>query len=252
MSFCKHCVSGVVHEGTATGKIEKINGIETYIATPEKDYPKQKAVLYFTDIFGIQLNNAKLICDSFASNGFQASRRNQIETGSPIDSCFQRCSFDLMRDWAPRHGAAQTRPHIDSFLKGLLERGVSEYAVVGYCYGARYAFDLAIENFPGLKAIAVAHPSLLKVPEDHHALMEKSKVPVLMNTCEDDYMYPVEKQKKGDEILGDGKYAPGYLRTYWPGCTHGFAVRGDLSKPEVKAGKEGAFKATVDWFLKYL
>jgi len=29
-------------------------------------------------------------------------------------------------------------------------------------------------------------------------------------------------------------------------------VRGDLSKPEIKAGKEGAFKATVDWFIKYL
>jgi len=29
-------------------------------------------------------------------------------------------------------------------------------------------------------------------------------------------------------------------------------VRGDLSKPEVKAGKEGAFKATVEWFAQYL
>jgi hypothetical protein len=55
-----------------------------------------------------------------------------------------------------------------------------------------------------------------------------------------------------DDLLGNGAHAPGYTREYFPGCTHGFAVRGDLSKPEVKAGKEGAFKATVEFFIKHL
>ena len=41
-------------------------------------------------------------------------------------------------------------------------------------------------------------------------------------------MFPKEAQAIADEILGGGKYAPGYVRTYWEGCTHGFAVRGDL------------------------
>jgi hypothetical protein len=53
-------------------------------------------------------------------------------------------------------------------------------------------------------------------------------------------------------MLGDDKFAPGYKREYFPKCTHGFAVRGDLSIPEVKAGKEGAFKAAVEWFIKYM
>ena len=80
----------------------------------------------------------------------------------------------------------------------------------------------------------------------------KTNVPLLINSCEVDDMYPAEKQKIGDEILGNGKHAPGYERTYWEGCTHGFAVRGDISNPKVKAGREGAFKATVEWFIKYL
>lgn len=29
-------------------------------------------------------------------------------------------------------------------------------------------------------------------------------------------------------MLGNGQYEPGYKRTYWEGCTHGFTVRGDL------------------------
>jgi hypothetical protein len=55
-----------------------------------------------------------------------------------------------------------------------------------------------------------------------------------------------------DAVLGNGQYKLGYARTYFPGCNHGFAVRGDIKQPEVKAGKEGAFKATVGHLLKHL
>jgi hypothetical protein len=65
-------------------------------------------------------------------------------------------------------------------------------------------------------------------------------------------MFPAESQAKADEILGNGKFAPGYERKYFPGCTHGFAVRGDMSNPLIKAGKEGSFKATVEFFLAHL
>ena len=41
-------------------------------------------------------------------------------------------------------------------------------------------------------------------------------------------MFPIPAQEQADAILGGGKFAPGYERTYWPGVTHGFAVRGDL------------------------
>ena len=59
-------------------------------------------------------------------------------------------------------------------------------------------------------------------------LKTKSRVPVLINSCTVDQMFPHEAQEKTDAILGDGQYAPGYKRTYWEGCTHGFAVRGDM------------------------
>ena len=95
------------------------------------------------------------------------------------------------------------------------------------------------------------------------------KAPLLINSCENDPTFPQDAQAKADELLGGGKFAPGYERTYWPGCTHGFAVRGDLvrlanvwssarltvcgsqSDPEVKAGKEGSFEATVKFFNGY-
>ena len=39
------------------GTYEEINGIRTYVATPKTDYPKDKAVLYLTDVFGHELLN---------------------------------------------------------------------------------------------------------------------------------------------------------------------------------------------------
>jgi len=79
-----------------------------------------------------------------------------------------------------------------------------------------------------------------------------SKAPLLINSCTTDTQFPISAQTLADELFGEGKFGPGYKREYWDGCSHGFAVRGDLSDPKVKAGKEGAFKATVEWLFKYL
>jgi hypothetical protein len=79
---------------------------------------------------------------------------------------------------------------------------------------------------------------------------KECKQPLLINSCEVDSQFPLDAQKKADDIML-GKFAPGYERKYFKGCTHGFAVRGDLSNPAVKQGKEDAFKYTVEWFNKY-
>lgn len=42
------------------GKIETLNGVKVYVATPEADYPKDKVLLYLPDVFGIELVNNKV------------------------------------------------------------------------------------------------------------------------------------------------------------------------------------------------
>ena len=56
---------GVRHEGQPTGKFEELGGIRTYISTPSIDYPKDKVLLYLTDIFGPDLVNHQVCCDLF-------------------------------------------------------------------------------------------------------------------------------------------------------------------------------------------
>lgn len=40
-----------------SGKTTQYGGVETYIATPTTEYPKDKAVLFLTDVFGLKLQN---------------------------------------------------------------------------------------------------------------------------------------------------------------------------------------------------
>ena len=62
-----HCVTGVKHTGDPQGKIEEINGVETYVAFPSS---KAKGViLFYADVFGPLYVNNMLIMDYFAEQG---------------------------------------------------------------------------------------------------------------------------------------------------------------------------------------
>jgi hypothetical protein len=39
------------------GKWEKIGGVDSYVATPNGDYPQNKAILFLSDAFGPSLIN---------------------------------------------------------------------------------------------------------------------------------------------------------------------------------------------------
>jgi len=94
--------------------------------------------------------------------------------------------------------------------------------------------------------------SFISLPHELQKYAATSKAPLLINSCTVDQQFPLEASADADKIFGGGKFEPGYKREYYEGCTHGFAVRGDLSDPNVKAGKEGSFKASVEWIKKYI
>lgn len=44
----------------STGRIERIGGVECYVATPTGNYAKDKVVLFLADAFGLALVNNKV------------------------------------------------------------------------------------------------------------------------------------------------------------------------------------------------
>jgi dienelactone hydrolase len=247
MSFCKHCISGVRHEGTPEGTYEEIKGIKIYVATPKTEYPKDKAILYLPDVYGMELPNSRLLADDFARNGFKVYLPDLFE-GDPVgqDALKPGSSFDFTQ-WLPKHSTEHTGKRVRVVIEELKSKGVTVFGATGFCYGARLVFDLAFDNL--IQVSAVSHPSFLK-REDLDTYLEKSKAPLLVNSCEFDPQFPKDFAEATDKKFE--KFEPGYKRTYWEGCTHGFATRGDLTNKVVAAGKEGAFKATAEWFMNYM
>ncbi|KAF6742995.1 dienelactone hydrolase endo-1,3,1,4-beta-D-glucanase [Ephemerocybe angulata] len=248
MTFCADCVKGFVHEGIPQGKVEEIGGINTYVAIPtEDDYPKDTVILFLTDVFGLELVNNKLLADDFARNGWKVVVPD-LFNGDPVpkDAHNPGAAYDVMKWLHSGHTPADVRPIIDKVVAALKEEGVTKFLVTGYCFGARFVFDLAFDKV--IDVAVVSHPSLLELPQDLEKYLTTAEAPLLINSASNDRRLNLEHQANADRILGNGNFAPGYKREHFEGCDHGFAVRGDLTNPQVKAGKEGAFRATVTWF----
>lgn len=64
---CPDCVTGSVKEGTPTGTVTTLHGLNTYIARPEGT-PKGVVVI-IPDIFGWEISNSRLLADSYAKKG---------------------------------------------------------------------------------------------------------------------------------------------------------------------------------------
>ncbi|KAL5332035.1 hypothetical protein ACEPPN_001578 [Leptodophora sp. 'Broadleaf-Isolate-01'] len=74
---CSACLTGTVKSGTPTGKVEKMYGLDVYVARPclgpkleGGENGKAKGVIVMIpDIFGWEISNARLLADSYANEG---------------------------------------------------------------------------------------------------------------------------------------------------------------------------------------
>lgn len=201
--------------------------------------PQEKVIVIMTDVFGNRFNNILLTADQFASAGYKVFIPD-ILFGDPIP-----LGKSIDRDaWKQRHSPEVTRKIIDGFTKSLKHQYDPKFiGVIGYCFGAKFAVQ-HINSEEGLaNAAAIAHPSFVSI-EEIEAI--GSKKPLLISAAEEDHIFPANLRHLTEEKLKEIHAI--YQLDLFSGVSHGFAARGDITKPAVKYAKEKALLDQIYWF----
>jgi len=265
MAFCGNCVSGHLHEGTPNGSVETINGVSTYVSKPA-DGSKKQVILYLVDVFGYHLNNSRLLADEYASQGFYVYMPDILEGDAlpmevlqkiapteaepPRDGIIDRAAdkasaMASLGPWLTKHRDAVSNPIIEGFLNHIkADPHIGKIGAVGFCWGARHALLLAAGN--SISAAVACHPSGLSVPSE----LEPITKPCAIYAGSIDPLFDEKAAIGAREVLEKHKIT--HEVKIYPGQTHGFAVRGDLSKREIQEGKNEVTVDTINFFKKHL
>ena len=223
--------------------------MDAYLAVPAAGKARNgKAVLYISDVNGVW-QNSKLLADQYAANGYLCL----------IPDLFDGDKYALnlplnntVLDWVARgtngkspHTLKEVEPKVVESIKYLQsEHGITKIGAVGYCFGAKYV----VRNMKGpgsIDAGFVAHPSFVEEQE-----VENMVGPFSIAAAETDSIFPEERRYKTEEILK--KKGQIYNISLYSGVSHGFAARGDMSKPVERWAKEEAFFQAVRFFDAWL
>jgi len=118
-----------------------------------------------------------------------------------------------------------------------------------YCFGAPYVCDALSPSSSGGEPICVAgafaHPAFLK--EEHFRKLER---PLFLSCAETDHTFGTALRNRAVDILIEDKKT--YHVQLFSGVEHGFALRGDMSKPYERWTKEASLRGIVEWFDLWL
>ncbi|KAK5652902.1 hypothetical protein OQA88_9379 [Cercophora sp. LCS_1] len=248
-SDCTAVDSAVIqHTGISKGTIETQNGVKLYISKPDATSIRGKAnaeaaVIYLTDVFGIELLENRLLADSFARAGYLTIAPD-LFNGSLAENDLNTPGFNIS-GFLAEHGPANTDPVIAKAIEHARTKlGIKKIGLTGYCFGGRYAFRFVAEGKGG-DAAFTAHPSLLENGE-----VNAVKGPVAIAAAETDSMLNAARRAEVEGLLV--KTGLPYQVSLYSGTNHGFGVRANVSVPVQKFGKEGAFLQAVQWFDQWL
>ena len=150
-----------------------------------------------------------------------------------------------MTEFLLKHTTAVTDPIVAGsidYLRNVLD--VDRVAVAGYCFGGRYAFRF-LGPQAGVDVGFAAHPSNLQDAE-----IEAIARPVAVAAAETDNLLPPARRHEVEaELQAVGQP---YWWSVYSGTNHGFAVRINVTDPEMVFGKETAFLQALRWFDNFL
>ncbi|EJD35047.1 dienelactone hydrolase endo-1,3,1,4-beta-D-glucanase [Auricularia subglabra TFB-10046 SS5] len=261
--ICEDCTKGFELDGEPTGALQGVEYGNAYLASPADGATRSKnAVVLFTDIFGLALNNPKVLADQFAKAlrvdvwvpdlfaGKPPVRVDELAPHtSPVPGAAKKTLWQQLKwySFMVRKGPKlkQFRPEIvDPIVKQFLlkikeQHGYERIGVVGYCFGGSLSLRLSSTDL--IHGAVIAHPG--GAPLD---LVNAIKIPTVWLCAEEDTYFSSDARDAAERAMASRENPPHELIVY-PGTTHGFAARPALQYPRVKEAFEKAFAKTVEF-----
>ncbi|KDN35949.1 alpha/beta-hydrolase, partial [Tilletiaria anomala UBC 951] len=226
-----------LHNGTPTGTLSTVAGLETYVASggSGSDAEVKAVILFVADVFGISLNNNKILCDKYASE--LSSSGSSVKVYLPDflggEDLIRYCptpeameKLNISEYVASHHPREAGWEKVDKVLAELRSKHPNaKFGAVGYCWGAPSCLHAgSSKTQQPVDAIAFAHGSLVQA-EDFETVIK----PGLYITPEHDHQWTEElyaKTKETTNRLAKEKHVFSKW-VYYPHVKHGFAIRGD-------------------------
>ncbi|KAI0154736.1 dienelactone hydrolase [Xylariaceae sp. FL1272] len=232
-------VSIIAHDGESVGTEIVHNNVTLYVTGS----PSDKAVLYLTDIYGIQLAQNRLLADSFGRAGYFVVAPD-LFNGTPstldLNEMTPTQSATFLASATPEDTDALIATGVD-YLRTV--KNITKIGTTGYCFGGRYAFRWT--SGKGINVGFAAHPSGL-LDEEISAITGGVGVAAADG---DTLMSPTRRSEIEALLLNTTQ---GYEFALYSGVAHGFGVRANVSDPRQKYAKEQAFFQAVRWFDTWL
>lgn len=238
-SLNKCCVTTHLHEGTPVGKHNVLYGLDTYQTGIENG--NERIIIIATDVFGYKYNNNMLIADELARAGYHVLIPDMFN-GEPLTD------FSALEAWKQKHSPEIIWPFLSRYIEELKSDLKPKFlGAIGHCYGAKFSILGATEN-GYFDAIAVAHPSLVDIEE-----VKAIAVPILISAAETDPVFGPELRHETEIELSKLSKSKGlrYQIDLFSGVSHGYAVRGDLSNPQVTYAKEKTLSDQICFFSQF-
>jgi len=274
---CPRCQEGSILLGEPTGSIEPGLLGNSYVSPSpstsdpgETPSPTKKAVLVFTDAFGLGIPNPKLIADELANHlhcdvwvpdyflGLPLIPADAMTVGDRAGvrpTLWQWIKFtvtvvipNIGSFWSNRSSRIDSR--LEEFIVKLKEqKNYEKIGAIGYCFGGATAIRLA-KRPDLLNTVVICHPAPFNFED-----ITNIQIPCSWACAEDDMWFSDSLRARSEAELesrkGKDNFVEYEFRVY-KGTAHGFASRPDLGTPEVKTAFAGALVQTVDWFKKML
>ena len=267
MSAC--CISGSVFGGEPQGREEQLGGLDVYVARPPGsdaavlDAPK--TLVLFTDVFGWRFANPRLLADRYAAalqlpvlvpdlHGGDSIASDALDFMlKPAASWAHRLKNVLVGvarapaliAWFLRHNDSATLPRVAALLSALRQGSASRrLAVMGFCWGGRFAVLAGGGEPAAVDVVVAAHPSGVSAVD----CGRMNAPPALFLCAEHDSVFPPATRAAAEAALR-GRAVGAARFVVYPGTQHGFAARGNEGNEAERKAMDAAFADAVA-FLK--